>query len=208
MLFFCRSRTCAYEILYDFIVLLFIILFSKKISYLKINGVGLIVFIIVVLKLLLLGDNHPLQWPTTTSIAISQKIINQEYFNRDISVIAGYYSPKFIFSFILAKTSLFLKLDIINTYYLFRIIIIIFTPIFISYSLYTLTMDKEKVLYIESNILRNFVIIFASAGILSRVIKLFYMGWPSFNNMTLIVILIYRQTKYDFIPKHEVIPCI
>ena len=31
----------------------------------------------------------------------SQKIINQEYFNRDISVIAGYYSPKFIFSFIL-----------------------------------------------------------------------------------------------------------
>ena len=142
MLPFCQSQTCSNEILYDFIVLLFIILFSKKISYLKINGVGLIVFIIVVLRLFLLGDNHSLQWTATASIAISQKIINQEYFNRDISVIAGYYSPKFIFSFILAKTSLFLKLDIINTYYLFKIIIVIFIPIFISYSLYTLKIDK------------------------------------------------------------------
>ena len=93
MLPFCQSQTCSNEILYDFIVLLFIILFSKKISYLKINGVGLIVFIIVVLRLFLLGDNHSLQWTATASIAISQKIINQEYFNRDISVIAGYYSP-------------------------------------------------------------------------------------------------------------------
>ena len=186
MLFFFPSRIFAYEILYDFVVLLFIILFSKKISYLKINGVGLIVFIIVVLRLFLLGDNHSLQWTATASIAISQKIINQEYFNRDISVIAGYYSPKFIFSFILAKTSLFLKLDIINTYYLFKIIIVIFIPIFISYSLYALMIDKEKMLYIESNILRNFVIIFASAGILSRLTKLFYMGWPSFSNYNIL----------------------
>ena len=182
MLFFCRSRTCDYEVLYDFVVLLFIILFSKKISYLKINGLVLLVFIIVVLRLLLIDKNHPLLWPGTANILISQKIINQEYFKDDIAIIAGYYSPKYIFSFLLAKTSLFLKLDIIYTYYLLKIIIIIFTPIFISYSLYKLMTDKEKILYIESNILRNFVIIFASAGILSRISKLFYNGWPSLSN--------------------------
>jgi len=182
MLFFCQSQTCSYDFIYDFAVLLLIILFSKKISYLKINGVGLLVFIIVALRLLLISDNHPLLWPGTANIAISQKILNSEYFNDDIAVIAGYYSPKYIYSFVIAKTADFLKLEIINTYYILKIIIVIFTPIFVSFSLYKITTNKEKILYIKSDILRNFVIIFISAAILSGISKLFYNGWSSFSS--------------------------
>ena len=89
MLQFCQTQTCSNEILYDFLILLLIIFFSKKISYLKINGIGLLVFFIVFLKLFLLSENNPLQWPATANIAISQKILNTQNFNNDLSVIAG-----------------------------------------------------------------------------------------------------------------------
>ena len=188
MLQFCQSQVCSNDILYDFLILLLIIFFSKKISYLKINGIGLLVFFIVFLKLLLLSENNPLQWPTTANIAISQKILNTQKFNNDLSVIAGLDSPKYIFSFILSKISQFFGIDVIYTYYLLKIIIIIFIPFFISFSLYKLTTDKKKILYIESNILRNFLIIFISVGIFSRLSKLFYNGWVSFLNYNILYV--------------------
>ena len=188
MLQFCQSQTCSNEILYDFLTLLLIIFFSKKISYLKINGIGLLVFFIVFLKLFLLSENNPLQWPATANIAISQKILNTQNFNNDLSVIAGLDSPKYILSFILSKVSHFFGIDIIYAYYLLKIVIIIFMPLFISFSLYKLTTDKEKILYIKSNILRNFLIIFICVGIFSRLSKLFYNGWVSFLNYNILYV--------------------
>ena len=188
MLQFCQTQTCSNDILYDFLILLLIIFFSKKISYLKINGVGLLVFFIVFLKLFLISENNPLQWPATANIAISQKILNTQNFNNDLSVIAGLDSPKYILSFILSKISHFFGIDIIYTYYLLKIVIIIFIPLFISFSLYRLTKDRKKILYIESNILRNFLIIFISVGIFSRLSKLFYNGWVSFLNYNILYV--------------------
>lgn len=128
----------------------------------------------------------PFIWTTNSSIILSQKILNQEIFNFDLSVLANYDSPKFLLSLIISKISIFLNIDIFNLYYYLSYLIVVLTSLFIGCSFNVIISNESNFFYIKYNSIKNILIIILSLGLFSRYTSLLGFGWPSFTSFNIL----------------------
>lgn len=190
----CNSIECTNDLIFDFLIIFIFVLFINFFVNLKLRKLIYFIFFFISLKFLLVSNTLPFIWPGNSSIILSEKILNKELFKSDLSILASYDSPKYLFSYLFSYLSNFLKYDILYLYYYFSYLVVSLTTIFLSVSLKKITSNENKIFYIKHDLVRNFVIIIISLGICSRFSKFLGVGWPSFTNFN----ILYTLTEQSF----------